>query len=98
MRAHLGQGPGLHDAAAIEDGDAISERICVDRIVGDEKAHAVEGLQVPEQIPPHRGACAGIERRERLVEQQQSRVGRQRPGESDALCLSSGEEFGRCVA
>ncbi len=45
-----------------------------------------------------RHADLGVERRQRLVEQQQLGLGRQRPGERHALLLAAGELVGIAVA
>ena len=89
MRGDLGDRADLDDPAGVEDRDAIGERVGVDGIVGDEHAHPVERLEVPSQVAADAASGAGVERGERLVEQQQPRVGRQRPRECDALRLTA---------
>ena len=49
------------------------------------------------QVAAHLAAGAGVERGERLVEQQQARLGGERPGEGDALRLPA-RQGARAVA
>ncbi len=90
----VGQGAGLDDATSFEDDDAVGEGVGVDRVVGDEEAHAVEGGEVAAQVPADVTAGAGVEGGERLVEEQQARLGGQGAGQGDALGLAAGEGAG----
>ena len=82
---------GLLDAAAIHDHDAIRHLQGLFLIMGDEnRGHLDLGVQVAQpaaQLLAH----LGIERAERLVEQQHARLDRQRPRERDALTLPAGQ-------
>ena len=78
-------------AAVLEDDEPIGERGRVERIVGDEQPHAAERRELAAQLAPHRAACALVERGERLVEQQQPRLGGHRPRERDPLRLPARE-------
>ena len=91
VRRHFGERARLHYATGVENGDAISERVGVDGIVSDEDAHAVERREVASQVAPNSAACARVERCERLVEQQQARVGGQGTGKRGALRLAAGK-------
>ena len=87
----VGQRALLHHVTALEDDDAVGEGVGVDGIVGDHQAHPVERLEVPTQVPAHGAAGADVERRQRLVEQEDPRIGGQRPGQGDALGLAAGQ-------
>ena len=87
----LGDRPDLDDPPGIEDCDSIGERVCVDRIVGDQQPHPVERLEMSAEIAPDLPTGADIECGERLVEQQQARIGGQRAGKGDALGLPTGQ-------
>ena len=59
-------------------------------VVGHQNAgHAARNSSMP-QLPPRAQAGGGIERRERLIEQQQRRLRRQRAGQGHALLLAAG--------
>ena len=68
---------------------AIAEREGVDAIVGDHHTWNVDGSQELTQLAPHRIPQRKIERGERLVEQDQPWIPRQRAGQRDALPLSA---------
>ena len=87
----VGERAGLHDAAVLEDDEPVGERGRVERIVGHEEPDAGERRELAAQVAPHRAARALVERGERLVEQEEPRLGRQRPRERDALGLPAGE-------
>ena len=79
----------LADLAGAHHGDAIAERQRLVLVVGDEdRRHRDLPLQ---RLQPHPGPVAqlGVEVGERLVEQQQARRRRQRPGQRDALLLAA---------
>ena len=81
----------LRHLAALHDDDAVAHRhrlLLVVRHVGDGQAEAL--LQAADLLA-HRAAQAGIEVRERLVEQQHRRLEDERARERDALLLAAGE-------
>ena len=71
MSGDLADRSDLHDRAGVEDRDSIGERVGVDGVVGDQHAHPVERLEVSAQVAADSASGSGIERGERLVEQQQ---------------------------
>ena len=85
------EGAALDDGAVFQDDEAIGERGRVERIVGDEQAHAAERGQVSPQLSSHRAPCALVEGGERFVEEQQPRFGGQRARERDPLGLPARE-------
>ena len=86
---HLGRRPRLHHAAALEHGDAVAEQQGVEQVVGDEHRRAPD--QHVAQHAPYEGSGRHVESGERLVEEQQPGVGREGPGDGDALRLPAGE-------
>ncbi len=87
MGGHPGGRADLGHLARFEDDKAIGEDDGVDRVVGDEQAGAVEGGEVAAQLGPHLDPGAGVQRGERLVEQQQPWAGGQRPRQGHPLRL-----------
>ena len=87
-------GAVLREPAVLEDEQPVGQRERVDRVVGDEEPHAVERREVAPQLAPDLGARADVERGERLVEEEQAGVHRQRAGERDPLGLPAGELLG----
>ena len=81
----------LDEPAVAHDRDAVTEAQRLDEVVGDEDHRRGDlGAQADDLLlhvaPDHR-----VERRERLVEQQHRRAGRQRPRQADALLHAAGE-------
>ena len=67
------------------------------QVVGDEQVGEPElVLQLLEQVDDA-GLDAHVERRHRLVEDDELRLDRQRPGDPDALALTAGELVGVAV-
>ncbi len=97
-RPHVGHRPLLHDPALAHHHQPVGdgERLLV--VVGDqERGGARRGEDVAQltgQPFPH----PGVERGERLVEQQQPRLGGQRAGQRDPLPLAARERAGQPVA
>ena len=93
-----GAGPGgdladrarLGDPALLQDDHPVRQRERVERVVGDQDRGAVEVGQVVAQVAPHGRPGAGVERRQRLVQQQEPGIGGQRPGQRRPLRLSAG--------
>ena len=94
MRRELVRAAGLHHAARLEDHQLVAEGHRLDGVVRDHQAGAGEGGEVPREAATQLGAGAGVHGRERLVEQQQARVGRERARERDALRLAARERPG----
>ena len=69
--------PAWTTPPVLDDDDPVGQRHRVDRVVGDQHGAAGELGQVPAQLGAHGEPGAGVERRQRLVEQQQ-RAGRRR--------------------
>ena len=67
-------------------------------VVGDHQRRGAGRVQDVAQVGREPFAQTGVERRERLVEQQQPRLGRQRAGQRDPLALAAGEGGGQPVA
>ena len=81
----------LDDAAEIHDADAIGDVVDDGEIVRDEQvgeAHAL--LQVAHQVQ-HLRLHRHVERRGRLVADQEFRMRGQRAGDGDALALAAGK-------
>ena len=82
---------GLDDAAEIHHGDAVGDVLHHREIVGDEDVGEAEPLlQVAQQVEDLR-ADRDVERRHRLVADDQLRLDRERAGDRDALALAAGE-------
>ena len=81
----------LAQAALDDDAEAPGQRRRVLGVVGHEQRREPEPGQHVLQLAADDGAGLGVERRERLVEQQHAGVARQRPGQRDALALAAGQ-------
>ena len=81
----------LLDAALVHDHDAVGhlERLLL--VVGDEDAREVDLVVQPPQPAAQLLAHLGVERAERLVEQQHPRLDRERARERHALALAARE-------
>ena len=81
----------LDHAAAVDDADAVAEQRRLGEVVGHEqRRHAGLG-QHGGELAAAGGAGAGVERGQRLVEQQRRRPPRERAGDGDALALAAGQ-------
>ena len=81
----------LDDLAEIHDRDAVADVLDDRDVVGDEQIGEAElALQVAQQVDDLR-LHRDVERRDRLVADDQARVERQRAGDADALALAAGE-------
>ena len=83
--------PCLDELAVDEHADAVGERGRVDEVVRDDDRRQAELAQRRAQLAAHRVARVRVERRERLVEQQDARPPRERARERDALPLAARE-------
>lgn len=93
----VSRGAGLGDGASAEDGDEPGGGEGFVLVVGDEEDRGAGPLEYGADLGAHAGAQAGVERRERLVEQHDAWFGGERPGEGDALLLAAGELMGIAV-
>src|SRR5205823_8130672 len=82
---------GLHDAPGIVDDDPVAEPIRLREIVRDEDGGGAPVREHAREIFAQRMTQRRVERRERLVEQQQRRLRRERAAERDALALAAGQ-------
>ena len=81
----------LDDLAEVHHGDAVAEELDRGEVVGDEQAREAELLlQVAQQVEDGR-LHGDVERRHRLVGDQQARRDAERPREADALALPARE-------
>src|SRR5581483_6200274 len=85
----VGRGPGVRDAAALEDDEPVRERDRLDRIVRHEEPHARLPRQVRAEIAAQAPARLRVQGRERLVEEEERRPERERAGERHALRLAA---------
>ncbi len=67
-------------------------------VMRDEHDGDVEGHEMAAQVFAQLAAQAGVERGERLVEQQQARLGDKRTREGDALLLTAGDLTGAAMS
>src|SRR5207248_8377595 len=91
VRRDLGDAAALADAALLEHDHGARESGRIDRVVGHEQADAFEGGQMTPQLPAERDLGGGVERRQRLIQQQQPGVGGERARQGDLLSLAAGE-------
>ena len=98
QRDEVGGGGELQDDAVADHADAVSERGGILEVVRDEDRRQPEIVEQSAQLRADLGARVRVERRQRLVQQQQRRVSRQRAGERDPLALSPGQLVYRACA
>ncbi len=84
-------GPELHDAPAVHHGQPVGhlERFLL--VVGHEHEGDADLALQRGELAAQRVAELGIERAQRLVEEEHGRLEGERPGEGDALLLSAGQ-------
>ncbi len=75
----------------VHHGDLLGKRQRFDLIMGDEQGRDADPLDQRRKLPPHGVAQAGIEIRQRLVEQKQARIAHDRARERHALLLAAGQ-------
>ena len=84
-------GPGLDDAPEIHHGDPLRDLPNHGEVVRDEEVGEPPiALQVGQQVE-HLGLHRDVERRDRLVADDEAGLDRQRPRDPDALPLAAGE-------
>ena len=82
---------GLLDPAVVHDHDQVGERHRLFLAVGDVDEGDAELALEALQLGAHLDAQERVERRQRLVEEQDRRIGDQRAGQRHALLLAAGE-------
>ena len=88
---------GFHDAAQVHHRHAAGDVAYHRQVVGHEQVgHAQLVLQVLKQVD-HAGLDGHVQCEDRLVEQHELRVDRQRTRDGDALALAAGELRGETV-
>jgi hypothetical protein len=87
----VGRRAGLHDPAAIHHRDPGRQRHRLLLVVGDDDEGDADLVLDVHQLELGLLAQLLVERRQRLVQQQQLRLLRQRPGQGDALALAAGQ-------
>ena len=81
----------LAELSVDDDAHVVGDRHRVLVVVGDDQRWQVELAQQLRELAAHRCLGVGVERGERLVQQQHSRVAGERAGERDALAFPAGE-------
>src|ERR1700742_4186708 len=79
----------LFDVALIEQGYAVCQIECLFLVMGDEDRGQAKVVMDAAQGVAQLAADFGVERSERLVEEQDARVAGERPGERDTLALAA---------
>ena len=87
-------GADLHQLAVAHDQDAVAELERLGQVVGDEDHGLAHFVVQPDHLVLHVPPDQRVERRERLVEQQQFRIVGQRAGQPDPLLHAAGELIG----
>ena len=88
----------LDDAAVVQDGDDVGERQRLFLVVRDEHHGRAERGEQLLDLSAQAVAQARVQRRERLVEQDQPRLRRERAGDGHTLLLAAGELVGTALA
>ena len=81
----------LHDAAAFHDGDAVADLERFLEVVADKDDRLLDRLLQLQELVLQLGADQGIERRERLIHQEDRCIGGEGAGEPDALLHAARE-------
>src|SRR5215475_14105302 len=87
-RQHLGGSALLYDAASAHNRHAVGQRRKM-RVVTDRKGWQTEFMHLGNQLGHDFIARGGVERRARLIEQQQLRLAGECPRQRDPLLLST---------
>jgi len=100
----LGRGQG-DKTSGMKEGDALAEKEGFADVVGDEDDGFVEAAGEGPEFALKFGAGDGIKCAERLIHQQNRRIGSKSAGDADTLALAAGEfarptggKFGRIEA
>ena len=86
--------PDLDDLAVAQDHDPVTQLERLGQVVGDEHHRLADLVVQPDDLVLHVATDQGVERRERLVEEQDLRVAGERAGQPDALLHPAGELVG----
>ena len=81
-------GAGVHDPAAVQQGDAVGEFEGGPAVGDDHGGGPADGFA---QRGVDLGLHAGVDRRGGVVQDEDGRVAQQRPGQRDALALAAGQ-------
>ena len=87
----LAGGAGLGHPAVLDEDEAVGEGQGVEGVVGHEHGHAVVGGQPRGEVAAGPGPGLRVQGRQRLVEEQERRVGRQGTGQRHPGGLAGGE-------
>ena len=90
-REQLVRGAELEDAALHEDTHPIGQRCRILEVMGDENRRQSELVKQLFELRPHVCLRMGIERRERLIEQEDRRIPSERACQGDPLALPAGK-------
>ncbi len=93
-RQHVEGLAGLDDAAVLDDRDIVADLLDHRDLMRDQQDRDAELAVNALQELKDRARRLGIERRGRLVAEQDARLGRKRPGDSDALLLPAESSAG----
>ncbi len=91
LRQQLGARRGLDDAPVFIDHDAIAQPIGFGQIVGDQHRGDTPPVRILRSSSRSAWRSGSVERGQRLVQQQQGRIGGERPAERHALPLAARE-------
>ncbi len=86
---HLPRRAELFEPAVRHHADAVGDRQRLLLVVGDEQRRHPQLQLQPADLLAQADADLGVERRQRLVEEQHRRLEHQRPGQGDALLLAA---------
>jgi len=90
----LGRAALLHDPAPLHDDQPVGQHHGVQRVVRDQDGDGLERGQMAAELRAHLQPGAGVQRRERLVQEQQPGVRGEGAGDGHALRLAAGEPPG----
>ena len=79
----------LYHPAVLNDHQPIGEDSRIDRVVRHQKCRAREIAQVAPHLGAYQQACFGVKRGQRLIQQEQPGLGRERAGQRHPLSLTS---------
>ena len=91
---HVVGRPSLQRAAAVDDADAVGERLRLREIVRDEDDRDLERAAQARQLLLQRLARHAVDGGERLIEQQHLGIAGERAGKRDALALAARQLIG----
>ena len=88
---HVGGRAVLDHPAAVDEDEGVRQRTGVEGIVGDEHARGARSADVVAEQLSHDRPLGHVEGGHRLVEEEEARLGGQRPGQGHPLGLATGE-------